>query len=219
MATIKKEKTPRTLTIDLSFVDMMKERISKVREIERKWLPAGIIGVAIVIVLLVAWRVAARTATPAKIPGGTADSRVAIKGARASVTVNKELVFPIRDQYGKEITKIKYFLESAQLQDEIIVKGQSYVAVKGRTFLILNIKLTNDFDKTINLNARDYTRLTVTGKEDEKLAADIHNDPVELQAISTKETRLGWPVDDNVKKYTLYVGEIDGDKQKVDLKF
>jgi hypothetical protein len=104
----------------------------------------------------------------------------------------------------------------AELRDEIIVKGKQATAIKGRTFLIVNLKITNDFDKTITINTRDYVRLTVN-KNSEKLAPDIHNDPVEIQADSTKYTRVGFPIDDTDKDLTLTVGEINGPKQTIKL--
>jgi hypothetical protein len=49
------------------------------------------------------------------------------------------------------------------------------------------------------------------------LAPEIHNDPVEVQALSTKYTRLAFPIDDTYKDLTLYVGEINGHKDAIKL--
>jgi hypothetical protein len=57
----------------------------------------------------------------------------------------------------------------------------------------------------------------VNGNTSELLAPDIHNDPVEVQAISTKPTRVGFPINDTDKKLTLFIGEINGQKDKVEL--
>lgn len=67
------------------------------------------------------------------------------------------------------------------------------------------------------MNTRDYVRLIIDGNQEEKLAPDIHNDPVEIQAISTKQTRLGFAIDDNDKSLALQVGEIDGEKEVIEL--
>lgn len=146
-----------------------------------------------------------------------ADERVAIKDARAKQTLNKDYTFPIKDEKGAKVTELKYFLESAELRDEILVKGQRAVAVKGRTFLVLNIKLTNNFSKSIDVNARDYIRVSVNGNSKELYAADIHNDPVNVQAGSTKITRLGFPINDSDKKITLSIGELNGEKKSLEL--
>ena len=145
------------------------------------------------------------------------DQRVEIAGAKASADLNREFKFPLRDNTGEQVSEIKFTVNSAELRDEIIVKGKRATAVKGRTFLILNLKVANDFDQTIEIDTRDYIRLTVNGNEDEKLAPDIHNDPVEVQAISTKLTRLGFPINDSDTNLKLLVGEISEDKETIEL--
>lgn len=144
------------------------------------------------------------------------DQRVSLKKPKAQQFINKEFLFPLKDGKGVEVSKIKYFIQDAQLQDEIVVKGQRATAVKGRTFLIVYLKITNDFNQDISLKSRDYVRLMVNNSA-EKLAPDIHNDPVEIQAISTKYTRLGFPINDTDTNLILQVGEITGNKQNIKL--
>lgn len=151
--------------------------------------------------------------------GSTQDQRVQIQGPRATLVVNREFQFSLRDDKGEEISQLKYAIESAELRDEIIVKGQRATAVKGRTFLILNLKITNDYSQAIQIPTRNYVRLTRNNNDAELLAPDIHNDPVEVQAISTKLTRVGFPINDSDKNLKLHVGEIDREKQVVDLNF
>lgn len=136
--------------------------------------------------------------------------------AKASQTLNKEFLFPLKDTNGNEISKLKYTIQNAELREEIIIRGQKATTVKGRVFLIFNLKITNDYNKSIQINARDYIRLIVNNSS-EKLALDIHNDPVEIQAISTKYTRLGLPINDTDTNLTLQIGEIDGKKELIKL--
>jgi hypothetical protein len=145
------------------------------------------------------------------------DTKPAVQGAKASQEINREFTFPLKDESGEEVAKVKYELQKAEITDQIIVKGQKATAVKGRAFLILTLKITNEFSKPIQMETRDYVRLSVNGNENEWLAADIHNDPVEVQAISTKYSRLGFAIDDNATDLLLRVGEIDGDKELVPL--
>lgn len=172
-----------------------------------------------ILVLVIGFILVRAVSTLTKAAAPTTDNRAAIKGPRATLPLNKEFAFPLKDAKGKELTKIKYTIENAELRDEIIVKGSRATAIKGRTFLTLSIKLVNDYDKAIELNTRDYIRLIVAGKDQEQMAADIHNDPVTIQAISTKTTRLGFPVNDADKNLVLIIGEIKGEKQRVELNF
>lgn len=155
------------------------------------------------------------------ITGG--DGRISVNKAKAKQEINKEFLFPIKDEKGQEVSKLKFGVQSAELRDELVVKGQKATAIKGRIFLIINIKITNDFNKAIAVNSRDYFRLIVS-KSSEKLAPDIHNDDrdgdgdyegIEVQAISTKPTRVGFPLNEDDKDLILQVGEISGNKQNI----
>ncbi len=178
----------------------------------KKIVPIALLVLIVAVVLVRLTQAASTTAAPA-----AGDTRYEVKGAVSTKELNREFQYPIKDSKGKEVTKLKYLIENAELRDEIIVKGQRAVAVKGRLFLILTIKVTNDYNKGIDLNARDYIRLATANNPEEKLAPDVHNDPVTVQAISTKYTRLGFPINDTDRKMTLYVGELNGDKEAIEL--
>lgn len=148
----------------------------------------------------------------------TNDSRISFPEAKAKKDINKNFSFPLKNQKGEEVSRIEYSILNASLQDQIVSKGKSYTTIKGRTILILNLKITNQHNKSIEINSRDYIRLSVNGST-ELLAADIHNDPVLIQAISTKYTRLGFPIYDNDKNLKILVGEIGGNKEEVTISF
>lgn len=155
-------------------------------------------------------------ATKATATGST--KQLAVEKPKAEQSLNRVFSFPLKDQTGKEVSKFTYELQSAELRNQIIIKGERATAVKGRTFLIVNLKITNNYSKSIQLNVRDYVRLSLNGSA-EKLAPDVHNDPVEVQAISTKYTRVGFPINDTDKNLMLYVGEIAGKKESIPLNF
>lgn len=142
--------------------------------------------------------------------------RMALDKPLKSQTLNKEFMFPLKGQDGQEVSKFKYAVQNAELRDMILIKGEKATAVAGRAFLILDLKITNDFDQAIQINAKDYVRLQVNNSP-EKLAPDIHNDPVDVQAISTKYTRLAFPINENDKDLTLLIGEISGPKETIKL--
>lgn len=144
-------------------------------------------------------------------------SKVTVKGAKATTSIAKEFQFPIKDDKGKEVTKVKYYLDNAELRDEIIVQGKKATLISGRTFLVLSLKITNDYEKALEINTRDFIRLSVNGNENEWIAADVHNDPVNVRAQSTKTTRLAFTINDTDKNLRLRVGEISGEKQTLDL--
>lgn len=149
----------------------------------------------------------------------TANQQATIAKPIKSTVINRTFAFPILDENDKEVSKIKYTIENAELRDEIIVQGQRVRAIEGRTFLIVTIKIANSFDKSIEMNTKDYLRLSVNKNNSEWLAPDIHNDPVQVQAISAKSSRLGFPINDSDKDLVLQIGEIEGKKEKIEIKF
>ncbi len=146
------------------------------------------------------------------------DERVDVSKPTVQKAVNKTFTFPLKDQEGHEVSNLSYTIENVELRNQIIVKGQRATAIKGKTFLIVNIKLTNNYNQTIQVNAKDYLRIII-GDSVEKLAPDMHSDPVEVQAISTKPTRLGMPINETDKNIILQVGEITGKKEDIKISF
>lgn len=132
----------------------------------------------------------------------------------ARQTINKTFSFPVSDASGNVATNAAYTVLSADIQNDIFLKGDVASAVAGKTFLILTIKVANSSDKDITLNTRDYIRLS-EGYSPDLLAADVHNDPVSIQPISTKYTRIGFTIDTKQKRLVLHIGEIDGEKTTV----
>lgn len=135
-----------------------------------------------------------------------------------TIILGKSFQFSINDGKGREVTKLNYTVDSGVLTQTIIVQGQQGTAAPGRKFLVLSLKLRNDSNQSVRLNTRDYVRVAV-GSGNDLLAADIHNDPVDVQPISTKFTRLGFPVDDSAQNFKIQVGEINGSKNSFDLNF
>lgn len=166
------------------------------------------------IVVLVLFLLARSISSPSNSSG-----KIQVSPASETQSINKEFSFPLTNSEGEEISKIKFNLQDAELRDQIIVKGQRATAVEGRTFLILNLKITNDYDKSLEIDTRDYIRLSINGNEEEWIAPDIHNDPVEVQAQATKYTRVGFPINVSDESLKIRVGEIDGKKDTLDLSF
>lgn len=132
-------------------------------------------------------------------------------------SINKDFTFPVATGADGNPINMKFTVQDASINNQIVVQGQNATAVAGRTFLIVTLKIANSFNQSIQINTRDYVRLSVNKDENTWLAPDIHNDPVEVQAISTKFTRVGFAINTSDKNLVLQIGEIKGDKQKIPL--
>lgn len=183
------------------FLEKIKNN-SKTPEI-RKYIPHYL---AVILLLIIAFFIGKSfNNTP------VTDPQIASLAIRKQQTINKTFQFPVKDDKGNEITKINYTIESVTTQTQVIIKGQFATAIKGKEFLIVNLKMGNTSDSIVQINSRDYIRVSVNHNSD-FLAADIHNDPVQIQPISTKYTSIGFPINDTDKNITLHIGEIDGKK-------
>ena len=172
---------------------------------------------ATILILLIVGFFAVRFFTRPVAVATNSGDRLGISDAKASMDINREFSFPLKNSKGEEISKIKYFIEKAEIRDQIIVKGKRVSAVKGRTFLVLNLKITNEYNQAIEITTRDYVRLSINENESEWLAPEVHNDPVSVQPISTKLTRVAFPVNETDSKFVLQVGEVEGTKEKLPL--
>lgn len=129
--------------------------------------------------------------------------------------INQTFFFDATNRQGKKLDQpIEYTITSAERTKQIILKGRKATAVEGRIFLIINLKLKNTNDTSAIMNTREVARLLP-----DALAPDIHNDPVEIQPISTKLTRIGFAINENASGLALQVGTIKGEKTTIDLNF
>lgn len=181
----------------------------------KKILPLIILGVIVLVAVVIA---GAGISKAFKKSNTAVDPRIVITDAKATQKINKDYSYPINDKDGKVATQLKLHIDTIEKRDEIIVNGARATSVKGRTFLVVSIKIDNNtYNNPLQVNVGDYFRLTMNGKDSEFLATDINSDPVMIQAASTKTTRVGFAVNDSDKKLKLWVGEIKGAKQEIDL--
>ena len=129
--------------------------------------------------------------------------------------IGKLFNIPIRDSQGNTITELQYTLTDYEITQEIIIKGQKANAIKGRAFLIVNIKIENPHENVIEVDTRDYIRLSIDSGN--WLSPDIHNDPIEIQPQSNKYTRLGFPINESDTNFSLQIGEPKGQKELITL--
>lgn len=178
----------------------------------------------VVVVVLIAgavFAIANRLPDASKSPVVANGEGVDVPKPISTIGLNRTVDFPLRDDKGKDVGKFGFTIQNAELRKQIIVKGKRATAVNERVFLILNLKVSNNLSQPMELPTRNFMRVVVNNNDAEMLAPDIHNDPVEVLAKSTKYTRLGLAInaEDSKKPIKLLVGEIDGEKQTIDLQF
>lgn len=172
-----------------------------------------------IIVALFIWRSGSLPLLGAVNPNVN-NQKVEIAAAKKTTTLKREFTFPLKNDKGEEVAKVKYFIENAELRDEVVTQGRRANAVRGRTFLVFNLEISNEHNQPIKINARDYIRVIIDNDDKKPKAPDtLHSDPVEVLAIASKPTRVGLAIDENFRSLKINVGEVNGEKKTIDLNF
>lgn len=195
----------------------MEERPNYLRRLKNPKTKTYLIGIAVIAVVVIGLIVFNPFSRSSAAVAGA--NKAVIKDAIATLPLNREFKFPLKDDKDAVLGEIKYTIENAELRDEIVVKGKRASAVAGRRFLVLNLKVSNETNQNISMNTKDYVRLVLNGNEAEPLSPSIHNDPVVVDAISVKPTRIGFAINESDKDLKIKVGEIKGNKETIDLVF
>lgn len=176
-------------------------------------------GITLIVILVLIFALVKLNPFTPQSPKTSTGTKTSINEPLATLLLNKEFKFPLKDDKGEVVGEIKYIIENAELRDEIIIKGKKAYAVSGKEFLVLNLKIVNESNKNISMATKDYARLFLNNNESEPLSPSIHNDPVVVDAISVKPTRIGFSISKADKDIKIKVGEIKGDKTTIDIKF
>lgn len=142
-------------------------------------------------------------------------NKIVQNNGNPSIGINKEFNFPIYNNGKKTDKNLKLVLTTVERSDKILINGKPASAKAGRDFIILNLEITNPTQDKLNIRPVDFFRL----KDDQgqQFAADVHNDPVKAEPISIRKTRVGYIVDESRKSFKFLVGEINGDKQEIEI--
>ncbi len=142
--------------------------------------------------------------TPTIIPSPTPAVRL----------INKQYSFPLRNASGETVSQLLFVVTNYERTNEVTIAGGKATTIEGKELVVINIELTNQFNRAIQINARDYLRLRVNEQE-KLLAPEFHSDPVEIQPKSTKSVRMAFSINETDTNLILYVGELEGDKDQL----
>lgn len=158
-----------------------------------------------------------------KSPSKAVEPKSIESKSSGKVVLNREFEFsiPAINDQGQFIAKrngqIKFILIEADLKTEIKVKGESRQAKEGQTYLILRIELQNNTPDRLAIISSKYVRLI--GLENKKFSADFHNAMVAVDPLSVRRDIVAFIVNENSKNFTFQVGELEGEKQSIEIAF
>ncbi len=137
-----------------------------------------------------------------------------------SVNIGKGYDFAALNNSGKSTgNKIKLTVVSAEKTNQVLVNDKTFTAKNNKLFLILNLELKNIATQPMNILPGDLIRLSYNNDEDNKFAADLHNNLVPVAAISTKLDRVGFVIPEDARNFKIFVGELEGKKEDIEINF
>ena len=175
-----------------------------------------IIGIAAVVVLLIIVFVASRPRTPNMSQQSSTAVLSETTKAKATANINKSFTFSAVNQ-AKQKQPVNFTITTVERKDEIKVQGEARRANKDVDFLLVRIEIENDKTERLAIAPADLIRL-----EDERgklFSPDYHNGNVILDPISVKKDVISFVVNKSSKSFSLQVGELEGEKEKVEVKF
>ena len=100
---------------------------------------------------------------------------------------------------------------------EILIKNNPAKTKNGKIFLVLNIEIQNDTKKQLTVRPVDMVRLI--GDDGRSYAPDVHNNEVTAEPVSLRKTKVGYVVDENKNNFKLFVGEVRGQQEEIEVVF
>jgi len=134
-----------------------------------------------------------------------------------AVEVGASFTFLATDSRGNDGGEVNFRITKAEKTKEVLVQGRPANAKGEKAFLVLHIEIDNSETEKRYIAPVDVLRLV--GEDDEKFAPDIHSEVVEIQPISTKITRVGFVVSESQNSFVLQIGELEGEKQSLEINF
>lgn len=150
------------------------------------------------------------------------DPKQIVSESDNKVDINREFEFNVsaindQGQILKNQEKIKFKLIEAELKKDIKLKGESKKTNDGQKYLILRIELQNDSVNRVAIISNKYIRLVGDGEK--KFSPDFHNAMIAIDPLSVRRDLVAYIVNDNVSNFTFQVGELEGDKQPIEIVF
>lgn len=112
---------------------------------------------------------------------------------------------------------LKLTLVNVERKGEIKVQKETRRAAKGKDYLLIRIEIENSHPEKIALVTSNYIRLE--GENGRLFAPDYHNGNVVVDPISTRRDTVVFTVDSSTKSFVFQAGELEGNKQKIEVNF
>lgn len=190
------------------FRNFSNDRFKEILEVAKRHKIASVMVLVVVIAT-----VAIILRSPGKVP--TALTSKTNFSPQVSVDVNRKFGVPIRNANGEPTgNNLAITVSTVDRTKRILIQGKPATARDTKAFLILNLEIENSTTNQLNVKPVDFIRLQDAGQS---FAPDVHNDIVKAEPVSIKKTRVGFVVDEDKTSFEFLIGELDGNREKVEV--
>ncbi len=225
--TTKEEPTENNTTTSKKFKFQFKKtnfnisrklKLEKIKEIKVPVKKHPKISLAVLVVVLILGFGAFNIAKPNKTVSNGISSITSNVNSLANVNVNKRFEIPIKNKDGSQTgEKLGITITNIEKTREILIKNNPAKTKNGKIFLVLNIEIQNDTKKQLTVRPVDMVRLI--GDDGRSYAPDVHNNEVTAEPVSLRKTKVGYVVDENKNNFKLFVGEVRGQQEEIEVVF
>lgn len=150
------------------------------------------------------------------------DPKVITSQAEQKVNINREFEFKIslindQGQLLSKQGKVKFLITDAELKKDIKVKNEDKKAADKQKYLIIRIELQNNTTDRLAIISNKYIRLV--GSDGKKYSPDFHNAMVAIDPLSVRRDIVAYIVNEDSKNFTFQVGELETEKQSIEIAF
>ncbi len=169
-----------------------------------------LIAILVVALLLILSQILKKGKTDTSSPLERSQSQTTAKA-----NINKTFTFDAKD--AKSLAKpITLAFTSVERKDEIKVKGKPKKAPNGKDFLFVRLEIDNKYTQKVAFTPNEIIRLDKDGK---LYAPDYHNGRLVLEPLSIRNDSVVFTVNQDKQEFSFQIGELEGEKQKILVKF
>jgi len=129
--------------------------------------------------------------------------------------LDKNFDFKVKISPEEEIN-LKMVLLGVKKVKTVATNSQPLQANPGEEFFILTLEYENNHSQALRVDSQNFFRLI---RGEKKHAADFYNGQIELPAISVKKDEIGFVVAEGEKSFKLQVGQVEGEKEEIEINF
>lgn len=174
------------------------------------------ISIVIAAVLVVAVLVSLRASSQGK--GFVQGAAEQTSSDRKIVDINKSFEIPIKTKEGEETgEKLNVKILTMEIAKEILIQGKPAKAKDGKAFLLITMEIENPTKRQLSVKPIDMVRMI--NADGKGVAAEVHNNEVSSEPVSTKKTRIGYVINEGDTHFKFLIGEVRGVQEPIEVSF